>query len=385
MSAAPPAPRAAPSGSAAPAAPVPACSEPAGHRPPVTAPVVPVPDPSDPAAALSESAAAAPAAAADKARGAVPVLADARSVAEVLLGEGVEEVLVYGSVARGSADERSDIDLVAIFADIDYGRRHAIQKHLEAAADAAAAWPVQVHVTDRPEWRARVANVSASFEHFIGSYTIRVAINGIHSQPKWAKTMVKPMNNAEEALQYFNDRALARLSELASNARESFEEVDPGCSEQEREEARLLRMVRVCEDSAIAVELCLKALAALHGAHPPSEKELRSAGHDIRKCLELIPEEPRRETERLIRRRNLNLAEMSTWRTHSTYPDDVDEVRAAASVWAADYLWTARTVCQHTLEQIHRAAGDTPLMESTQSTFRRRMSYIADGDLHTNR
>ena len=40
--------------------------------------------------------------------------------AEALISGGAEEVLLFGSVARGDADESSDIDLVAVFADIDY-------------------------------------------------------------------------------------------------------------------------------------------------------------------------------------------------------------------------------------------------------------------------
>ncbi len=43
---------------------------------------------------------------------------DSRRAAEALVDEDTEEVFLYGSVARGEATPLSDIDLVALFADI---------------------------------------------------------------------------------------------------------------------------------------------------------------------------------------------------------------------------------------------------------------------------
>ena len=82
---------------------------------------------------------------------AAPTRADAAAAAAVLIDRGVAEVLLVGSVARGAASADSDIDLVAIFADLDYSERAERRRELEAAARAAVPWPVQVHVTDRPE------------------------------------------------------------------------------------------------------------------------------------------------------------------------------------------------------------------------------------------
>ena len=63
-----------------------------------------------------------------------------------------------GPVARGD----SDIDLVAVFDDLDYSQRLSLRLSLGAAA--AAGRPVEVYVTDRPEWARRTRDVSASFE-----------------------------------------------------------------------------------------------------------------------------------------------------------------------------------------------------------------------------
>ncbi|MYJ13460.1 MAG: hypothetical protein F4078_03965 [Acidimicrobiia bacterium] len=316
---------------------------------------------------------------------AAPLMADARRAGEALLGEGVAEVLVYGSVARGDADERSDIDLVAVFADVNYAERRTVRARLEAAAGAAVAWPVHVHVTDRPEWRARVANVTASFEHSISRYAVRVATNGVHSSPRWDKMMEKPMTNTEEALKYFSERVMSKFNALLRCCAESPSEAHPPTSEGGRERVRLMRMVEVCEDSAMTVELCLKALATLHGVHPPSEKELTSAGHDIDRCLALVPPEPRRAVEQLIRRRGLDLASMSNWRILATYPDDVEAVRASADDWAEDYVWTALTVCEHTLDSIRPAGGHGPDLASVEDEWRHHADLIRSYDIHTGR
>lgn len=60
-------------------------------------------------------------------------------------------------------------------------------------------------------------------------------------------------------------------------------------------EHRSQRMVRLCENSAVAVvavELALKALDVLHDLSVPSEDALRWAGHDIDRRLDLLPELP---------------------------------------------------------------------------------------------
>ena len=155
----------------------------------------------------------------------VPTLADAGVAARALVAAGAEEVLLFGSVARGEADLDSDIDLVALFADIDYAERADLKRRLEdVAAGAVGRWPVQVVVTDRPEWRARVRNVSASFEHRISADAVAVAAADARQPVRWDKEMVRPMSNPAEALQQFNDRVQPRVIELRVSTTRQFEE-----------------------------------------------------------------------------------------------------------------------------------------------------------------
>lgn len=56
-------------------------------------------------------------------RAAAPCRADAERAAAVLAEAGAGRVVLFGSVARGEAGERSDIDLMAVYDDLDYRKR----------------------------------------------------------------------------------------------------------------------------------------------------------------------------------------------------------------------------------------------------------------------
>ena len=89
---------------------------------------------------------------------AVPTVSDARRAADVLTEAGALKVLLFGSVARGEATEGSDIDLVGLLYlgfRVIRGKqgmtRTPLAFQLEAAAAAAAGFPVAVFVTDLPD------------------------------------------------------------------------------------------------------------------------------------------------------------------------------------------------------------------------------------------
>ena len=86
----------------------------------------------------------------------VPTMADAQRAAGALADAGVNCVLLYGSVARGDQAPGSDIDLLAVYDDLDYTQRPKLRDRLEKLASQAAGFEVQVSPTDRPEWRTPV-------------------------------------------------------------------------------------------------------------------------------------------------------------------------------------------------------------------------------------
>ena len=277
-----------------------------------------------------------------------PSVADARKAAEPLLMAGAEEVWLFGSVARSEATERSDIDLLALFADINYSERDKMCRRLEAAAlDAVdGRWPVQVFVTDRPEWKARSEQVRSSFEHRIRCASmIPVGDSGCRSQVRWEKPMERPINDLAEAWSKFDTQIILQLRNLQRTTLSGVEEFDATRTADFRDDARLTRMLSVCGPAALVVELSIKNLAAWHKRPGPTRKEILSAGHDIAACLNLLPAGVRLEVEDCLTALNINLEMMSSWRVYGTYVEEVrvlqDIADQEADRWVIAALETA--------------------------------------------
>ena len=315
-----------------------------------------------------------------------PTMSDAQVAGEALVAAGVEEVLLFGSVARGSADEHSDIDLVAVFADIDYAQRWQMARRLEEAARSALGhWPVQVIVTDRPEWENRVEKVSGSFESGICREALRVAESGTRLRVRWDKEMVLPMSNPDEALKQFTDRALDQLSGVTRSTTLSPDELDLSAPGEVRETERLRRMVQVCTHSAMAVELALKSLAVLRTVPTPSDNVLKGARHSISACLQLLPSAVRGSVEEVVTRRGLSTDDLSQWRTISTYPEDVVAVRQMADQKADACVGTALDVCEFVVGDLRTVVGDTPSIQAAENEWRRAATYLGGWDMRTGR
>ncbi len=317
---------------------------------------------------------------------AVPTVADAQRAAEVLTSAGARRVLLFGSVARGEAGDGSDIDLVAVFADIDYGARRELARHLEVAArEVAGGWPVQVVVTDLPEWRNRVANVSASFESAISSDAVLVAESTARRPVRWDKEMVLPMSNPDEALKQFSDRVLSQLAGLTEGVTASWVEEDLSAPSGMRETARLRRMVRVCTHAAMAVEVALKSLAVLHATPTPPAKVLRAAAHSISACLQLLPPRVRSVVEPLVTGRGLSADDLSQWRMLSAYPEDTAAVQALADQKVNDYAGTALDVCGFVVDDLRTVLGDTPEVQTAAYEWYRTAEYLGGIDIRVGR
>ena len=193
----------------------------------------------------------------------------------MLIAAGVAEVLLFGSVARGDATADSDIDLVAIFADVDYAERHARRRALEAAATAAAGVPVQVHVTDRPEWRWRTRRVCSSFEASVAAEAVTLADRDV-GEVRWDKEIGSAKTNDEEALDRLND-ACGHFIALRSALRPDSDDTWMGrpLSPEEVVAAEHVRIRGLCVAAAGAIELTVKALRADAGGEGPINHHIR--------------------------------------------------------------------------------------------------------------
>ncbi len=213
----------------------------------------------------------------------VPTVEDARQAAEILAGAGAGQIVLFGSVARRAATEGSDIDLVAIYDDIDYARRASLTDRLEAMVSSATGLPVAVYVTDRPEWRMRTTRVHTSMEARIAEQGI-VLIEKEAGRVDWNKEMVMPESDYEQGLYRLGrvNEGLVKLANALEPGKMELLFTDLG-DDEEAELARIGRMLTLGGAGHTVTEQSVKALVHL------TEKRTRDLkGHHIEYLIERI-------------------------------------------------------------------------------------------------
>ena len=240
-------------------------------------------------------------------------------------------------------------------------------------------------MTDVPEWRNRVENVSASFESAISSDAVLIAESAVRRPVRWNKEMVLPMSNPDEALKQFSDRVLSQLAGLTEGATASWVEEDLSAPSRMQETARLRRMVRVCTHAAMAVEVALQSLAVLHSTPTPPAKVLREAAHSVSACLQLLPPRVRTAVEPLVTGRGLSTDDLSRWRIVSSYPEDTAAVQTLADQKVDDYVGTALDVCGFVAKDLRTVLGDTPEVQSAEYEWYRTAEYLGGIDIRVGR
>ncbi len=217
---------------------------------------------------------------------AVPTLDDARQAADILAADGAGQVFLFGSVARRTATDGSDIDMVAVYDDIDYAMRTSLADQLEVMASSATGFPVSVYVTDRPEWRMRTTQVHTSLEARIAERGI-VLVEMEAGKVNWNKEMVMPQSDYEQGL-YRLGRVNEGLVKLA-NALEpgKMEHLFAGLDDTEGAElAEIGRMLTLGGAGHTVTEQSVKALVHL------TEKRSRDLkGHHIEYLIERLGSE----------------------------------------------------------------------------------------------
>lgn len=297
---------------------------------------------------------------------AAPSRTDAERAAALLMSAGVSKVMLFGSLARGEATDRSDIDLAAIYDDLDYTERFTRKAELSSLVEAEADHPVDLVVTDRPEWKIRSEQVPTSLESWVEADGVVLADRGA-GRVDWEKEMVMPTNVREAAA--------SRLREVSNALRTLNMFLKPDDAETaaretgDREVFLYLLAVRqegACGQVQRVIESAVKALAHAAGRR----RELR--GRDIgRLCGELI--EPHRSrvgalvsavgADELTRRR-----EGSRYTPdHATQePPTAEQIRTAIKI--------ACRVAQYTVEQFDEFMPNTHLVRQAIAAVEHRLT-----------
>lgn len=317
----------------------------------------------------------------------VPTLEHAMAASELLAAEGASTVLLFGSLAEGTARAGSDIDLVAVFDDIDYDERYPRRWVLEARCSAAAGVPVEVHVTDRPEWQHRTDNVRSSFEAAIAASAKTLFERAPRpGAVSWDKEIGMPDDNLGEAMQRLVNVEQS-LGEMAVACRPRPDETRL-IDGREEVDARLRasRLRGLCADASMAVENSLKTWSALRGVH--SERT-----HSVARLIELARPLPDAFEEALrplqantLRPSRESYDDVSSWRIGGTYPSALPQATPERTEQLARHLTRAAvSVAEITIEHLLSEGAEigNEDLQACQSRLRAAQAVLASGDVVT--
>ena len=190
----------------------------------------------------------------------VPTIDDARAVAEALMSfEQVCEVAVFGSVARAAARPDSDLDLLVVCDDIDYGaQRAALAVRMRETAASVVRWPLDLLVTDRAAWAAWTGLPSTS-EAVIAEDAIT-----LQQRPATGPVSRKivPMSTAAENAASSLERVTSRLRAALQVCAASTEEKQArrAGDEAELNDARMSRWCNTLTECDMVLEHALTSI-----------------------------------------------------------------------------------------------------------------------------
>ncbi len=248
-----------------------------------------------------------------------PSYEDAQRAARALVEEhGVGSVVLFGSVAEGTAKEGSDIDMVAVYDDLDYRVRYERSRKLAAVAREHAGCEVDLRVTDRPEWKHRTEVVRNSFESGIAASAV-VLVDRPPGEVDWNKEIGMPSSEQREIDRRLDD-IRRELEEIATKHVAKPEEVELPSTDPLPPLLRRDRLIAVCTHGALMVEHGLKTLIAMDGTPPPRT-------HSATELLDIVPQHLKDVCSMIPKS---ILEQVGTWRQAGTYGEVFYEMRISA-------------------------------------------------------
>lgn len=301
------------------------------------------------------------------ARTVVPCRADAERAAAALAEVGVSRVVLFGSVARGEATERSDIDLAAIYDDLDYRTRSERVQELSSLASAAAGHPVEVFVTDRPEWKVRTEQVCTSFESRAARDGVVLVDRGA-GKVNWDKEMVMPSTDYNLALTRLYEARCGLISLRASLLPDQEEQLERQQGDNDAAVfAAAIRFGWACAHVQHIVEVALKALI-----HLSADRETPAWGHDINKLCADLTDTHRRAVRSLMSESMAD--EITRWHMRSRYWDDQRLDDPATPEMAEEFARAGCAVASYAARQFDDEASDARRVLDLVETLENRLA-----------
>lgn len=291
-----------------------------------------------------------------------PTRADAQRAAEALGEAGVGRVLLVGSVARGEQTPDSDIDLIAIYDDLNYEDRWIRRSELARCARKAAGSPVDLLVTDAPEWKVRTTKVPCSVEAALHQKAVQLYDSGVHTDIDWGKEIGLPNNPTGEIEARHTDmvNAIARLAESMRISADEEADIREGNRERfRRSENR--RFAMGCAHAHLVLENGAKALIiCTTGTTPPH-------WHDVEQLAAQLPAAEQAEWRR---RGGGADPDLHLWRQGASYsadqPIESFDERYLATVGAA-----AANIAEHVVDTCEAGNIDPALIREGRDELER--------------
>ena len=288
---------------------------------------------------------------------AAPSIRDARRAAEMLPGS----VRLFGSVARGEATESSDIDLLVILDDVDYGRVSSIAGGLRWEAHNRTGLPLDVWVLDWPRWESNIVHpFTLEGRALTDGRWLRYVPPG--ADVKWEKKVaptkvrIDLLKNAINTLNSHLTAITNELSGIDNDERLGIEYKDESFYWRSLA-ARLGRMLHFCHGVLEQAFVVIDHLVVV--AHPKVEK----AQHGLRGTYEAFGEELKGDFHNMLASAGVDIDETleraevvgewlkwaQDWGSIGTYhpADELSEDRARqygkAAAGASDYAFAVAT------------------------------------------
>ncbi|MYH98363.1 MAG: HEPN domain-containing protein [Acidimicrobiia bacterium] len=291
-----------------------------------------------------------------------PTLEDARLAADAIKQAlDPAQVLLFGSVACGTQNRGSDLDLVLVFDDLgDYADRRLIADRARQTVMGATGFGCDVRVTDRPEWEVRSKRCRSTFEAHIASHAVTLLSRPPRGGIDWKKEIGMAPSDADQAARSINN-AVNALTKLLLALEPSTKERDAllAGDRREAESLKRSRLLGVCEQSQTVMETSLKALVhALEGDHPGKV-------HGVGQLLDAAGEHlPPPAANRLAACLGpISPQDASVWREAGTYPDDMDiagDPDDATDEFSAQMAKAAADMADCCIDLIKRQLGYLP-------------------------
>ena len=283
-----------------------------------------------------------------------PSIEDARRAAEMLPGS----VRLFGSVARGEATALSDIDLLVILDDVDYGQVSSMAGELRREAHTRTGLPLDVWVLDWPRWESNIVHpFTLEGRALTDGRWLRYVPPG--ADVKWEKKVAPnkvKINTLKNAINTLNGHLTAIVNELSridGNERLGIEQKNElfywGSLA-----IRLGRMLAACH---VVLEQTFKVIDHLAiVAHPKDDGK----HHGLSGTYEAFGEELKRDFHNMLASANVDIGETlegarkwlewaEDWRSIGTYrpTKGLNEDRARqygrVAADASDYLFAMVT------------------------------------------